>query len=154
MADPLSIAGLVTGVVSLGIQLHNDLKIFLDIVKNRDEDIAKLTRQAATMAQALDAIDRSLQNSKQTNPGIVDSAAIIPLLDASRQELLLLQQEVASLTKTSKGHKPKASVVVDFAKATTQKLKYPRQRAKIEKLEEGLDQANATLQLALDAFGL
>ncbi|KAK3492158.1 uncharacterized protein B0T23DRAFT_315761 [Neurospora hispaniola] len=154
MADPLSIAGLVTGVVSLGIQLHNDLKIFLDIVKNRDEDIAKLTRQAATMAQALDAIDRSLQNSKQANPGVVDSAAIIPLLDASRQELLLLQQEVASLTKISKGQKPKASVVVDFAKATTQKLKYPRQRAKIEKLEEGLDQANTTLQLALDAFGL
>ncbi|ESA42301.1 hypothetical protein NCU10883 [Neurospora crassa OR74A] len=154
MADPLSIAGLVTGVVSLGIQLHNDLKIFLDIVKNRDEDIAKLTRQAATMAQALDAIDRSLQNSSQAKTGVVDSAAIIPLLDASRQELLLLQQEVASLTKTSKGQNPKASVVVDFAKATTQKLKYPRQRAKIEKLEEGLDQANTTLQLALDAFGL
>ncbi|KAK3503331.1 hypothetical protein B0T13DRAFT_457000 [Neurospora crassa] len=154
MADPLSIAGLVTGVVSLGIQLHNDLKIFLDIVKNRDEDIAKLTRQAATMAQALDAIDRSLQNSSQAKTGVVDSAAIIPLLDASRQELLLLQQEVASLTKTSKGQNPKASLVVDFAKATTQKLKYPRQRAKIEKLEEGLDQANTTLQLALDAFGL
>ncbi|EGO54785.1 hypothetical protein NEUTE1DRAFT_88395 [Neurospora tetrasperma FGSC 2508] len=154
MADPLSIAGLVTGVVSLGIQLHNDLKIFLDIVKNRDEDIAKLTRQAATMAQALDAIDRSLQNSKQANPGVVDSATIIPLLDTSRQELLLLQQEVASLTKTSKGQKLKGSGVVDFARATTQKLKYPRQRAKIEKLEEDLDQANTTLQLSLDAFGL
>ncbi|KAK1774842.1 hypothetical protein QBC45DRAFT_423774 [Copromyces sp. CBS 386.78] len=152
MADPLSIAGLITGVVSLGIQLHNDLHTFLDIVKHRDEDIAKLARQAATMAQALDAIDRSLQNSNQANQGAVDSATIIPLLDASRQELLLLHQEVASLTKTSKGQK--ISGVVEFAKATTQKLKYPRQRANIQKLEEGLDQANKTLQLALNAFGL
>ncbi|KAJ4403987.1 hypothetical protein N0V85_004962 [Neurospora sp. IMI 360204] len=122
MADPLSIAGLATGVVSLDIQLYHDLQTFLDIVKHRDEDIAKLTRQAATMAQALDAIDRSLQNRSQANNGVVDSQ--------------------------------KASSVVEFAKVTTQKLKYPRQRANIQKLEEGLDQANTTLQLALNAFGL
>lgn len=104
------------------------------------------------MAQALDAIDRSLKNCSKANNGIVNSATVIPLLDASRQELLVLQQEVASLTKASEGQK--ASSVVEFAKATTQKLKYPRQLANIQKLEEGLDQANATLQLALNALGL
>lgn len=90
MADPLSIAGLITGVVSLGIQLHNDLETFIDVVRHRDEDVAKLARHAATMAQALNAIERSLQINNQANNGLVDSATIIPLLDASRQELSVL----------------------------------------------------------------
>lgn len=104
------------------------------------------------MAQVLDAIDRSLKNASQTNNGVVDSATIIPLLDASRKELSALHQQVASLTSTSQG--PKGSSVVQFAQEATQMLKYPRQRANIQKLEEGLDQANTTLQLALEAFGL
>ncbi|CCC14256.1 hypothetical protein SMACR_08768 [Sordaria macrospora] len=82
MADPLSIAGLITGVVSLGIQLHNDLETFIDVVRHRDEDVAKLARHAATMAQALNTIERSLQINNQANNGLVDSATIIPLLDA------------------------------------------------------------------------
>lgn len=90
MADPLSIAGLITGVVSLGIQLHNDLETFIHVVRHRDEDVAKLSRHAATMAQALNAIERSLQINNQANNGLVDSATIIPLLDASRQELSVL----------------------------------------------------------------
>lgn len=137
MADPLSIAGLATGIVSLGIQLYHDLQIFIDIVKHRDEDIAKLTRQAATMCQVLDSIERSLQNSNQANNGVVDDATIAPLLHASRQELFDLQQEVVSLTQAL--NRQKTSGVVGFAKVATQTLKYSRQRANIQKLEEGLE---------------
>ncbi|KAH7635328.1 hypothetical protein B0T09DRAFT_317136 [Sordaria sp. MPI-SDFR-AT-0083] len=129
MADPLSIAGLITGVVSLGIQLHNDLETFIDVVRHRDEDVAKLARHAATMAQALNTIERCIA------PGTVR------LITGSRVP--------------HKGIKrPEGLKCGGIRKATTQKLKYPRQRANIQKLEEGLDQANKTLQLALKTFGL
>ncbi|KAI3321680.1 hypothetical protein HD806DRAFT_503159 [Xylariaceae sp. AK1471] len=53
MADPLSIAGLATGVISLGLQAAGGLVDYLDAVKARPEELSSAKQQATNMDDLL-----------------------------------------------------------------------------------------------------
>lgn len=40
MSDPLSVAGLVTGVISLGLQVAVEINKYLDALECREKDVA------------------------------------------------------------------------------------------------------------------
>lgn len=53
MADPISVAGLVTGVISLGLQVAGGLSNYLDAVKGRSEELHSVKQQATNMKDQL-----------------------------------------------------------------------------------------------------
>ncbi|RYP45967.1 hypothetical protein DL768_007749 [Monosporascus sp. mg162] len=127
MADPLSVAGLAIGVVSLGLQVTGGITDYIDALNCRDQDIALLQRdhQAAT-------------------------AAVRECLDSCKKELQVLESLVAELVACDQSTTGRKNKIKNQGK----KLLYPLNRPKLEQLGTRLRNVNATLQLALQTLGL
>ncbi|KAH6894747.1 hypothetical protein B0T10DRAFT_536780 [Thelonectria olida] len=60
MADPLSVAGLGIGVVSLGLQVSGAIMAYIDALNCRDKDIASVKQQNSSLRKTLQIIETSL----------------------------------------------------------------------------------------------
>jgi chromosome segregation ATPase len=148
MADPLSVAGLATGVVSLGLQVCGGITSYLDALKCREQDIASARQQTDCLDKALQVVEASLPQPQQEHQA--PTAAVRGCLDSCSQELEALQTLVAQLA----GPDQALSGGREKIQALSKKLCYPFNRPKIEQLEMRLRNTNATLQLALQALGM
>ncbi|AEO69059.1 uncharacterized protein THITE_42560 [Thermothielavioides terrestris NRRL 8126] len=148
MADPLSVAGLATGVVSLGLQVYGGITSYLDALKCRKEDIASARQQVECLDKALQVVKTSLPQLQQEHQA--PTAAVRGCLDSCSRELKGLQTLIAELAGPDKATSGGKEKVQAFSK----KLRYPFNRPKIELLEMRLRNANSTLQLALQALGM
>ncbi|KAK3332617.1 hypothetical protein B0T19DRAFT_416113 [Cercophora scortea] len=150
MADPATIIGLVAGLLSLGIQVHDNLLTYIRTIKDREDDIASVSSQAATLKGILEIIQTSSQNGPVGNQALSDM--VTSSLQSSLRELTLLQNELASINTSQQSSA--SSTVKGKIKETAAVLSFPRARLKLAKLEERIRSANATLQTALQALGL
>lgn len=148
MADPLSVAGLAAGVVSLGLQVCGGITSYIDALNCREQDIASARQQTECLEKTLQVVETSLaqlQHEHQT-----PTAAVRGCMDSCNQELEALRSLVVELA----GPDQSAAGRRERIKAFGKKLCYPFSRPKIEQLENRLRIANATLQLALQALGM
>ncbi|KAI1271758.1 hypothetical protein F5Y07DRAFT_404106 [Xylaria sp. FL0933] len=148
MVDPLSIAGLVTGVVSLGLQVAGGLSDYLDAVKGRTEELGSAKRQTTEMKESLLTIKDLLLQVENTFP---KSAIMIKRhvnsCDAELSALHALLSELSQPSPSGTGIRLKLS-------EQKKKLTYPFNRSHISRLEERLTKVNNTLQTALQVTEL
>ncbi|KAH6632437.1 hypothetical protein F5144DRAFT_489559 [Chaetomium tenue] len=148
MADPLSVAGLAAGMVSLGLQVCGGITSYLDALKCGEQDIASTRQQIDRLGRALQAVEASLPQPQQEHQA--PTAAVHGCLDSCNQELKGLETLMAHLA----GPDQNPSGGREKIQALSKRLCYPFNRPKIEQLEMRLRNTNATLQLALQALGI
>ncbi|KAI8631711.1 hypothetical protein F5Y19DRAFT_473390 [Xylariaceae sp. FL1651] len=148
MADPLSVAGLAAGVVSLGLQVVGGLLEYLDAMKARPEELNAAKQQAndmkgllLTIQDLLPQIEKNWPASANTVEHHVNSCRIE--LSALNDLLLELSQPEAQFS----------SIRVKFVEQK-KKLSYPFNRSYVGRLESRLAKVNSSLQTALQIAAL
>ncbi|KAI0196409.1 hypothetical protein F4808DRAFT_323440 [Astrocystis sublimbata] len=148
MADPLSIAGLVTGVISLGLQTASGLSDYLDAVRGRDDELDSTKRQATNMVNMLLMVQDLLPELDSTSSA---SANLIKQYVQSCNEeigkLHALLSELCGPASSNTGFRLKLA-------KNKQKLEYPFNRPNIRRLEERVAKVNGALQTALQTATL
>ncbi|KAI0551720.1 hypothetical protein F4679DRAFT_537760 [Xylaria curta] len=148
MADPLSIAGLATGVISLGLQVVGGLFDYLDAVKGRAEELSSARRQATNMEDLLMAVQDllpQLENSLPTSATLLERH--IQSCNAEISALYSLLSALSQPASSSSGIRLKLA-------EQKQKFAYPFNRNHLSDLEERLVKVNSALQTALQITGL
>ncbi|KAI1360874.1 hypothetical protein F5Y08DRAFT_316274 [Xylaria arbuscula] len=148
MADPLSVAGLATGAISLGLQVAGGLSDYLDAVKGRSEDLKSAKEGATEMRDLLLTIQDLLPRIESNWPA---PATIVKRhITSCRVELGALQALLSELSQPSLHISGLRSRLDD----TKNKLFYPFERPKIRRLEERISKVNDTLRTALQVTDL
>ncbi|KAI1126276.1 hypothetical protein F5Y10DRAFT_245271 [Nemania abortiva] len=147
MADPLSIAGLATGVVPLGLQLFETVNGYLDAVKGRSSEIEFTRRQADNMRNLLETIRGLLPRLQTDYP--TSAVMIQHYVKPCEAELRSLNDILLELCGTSA---PQSSILSKL-KEQRKKLSYPFDRSRISQLESRLEKVNHALQTALQLAG-
>lgn len=147
MADPLSVAGLAAGVVSLGLQVTGGLMSYLDAIRSREEDLALAKQYSGSIQAAINQIDSSPSCTQASQRA---SASIKASVDACKTQLKALEDLVNKLSSAPSSNATLRSKLRDNSK----KLVYAFHRSNIKELEDSLSRANITLQGAMQALGL
>jgi hypothetical protein len=149
MADPLSVAGLAAGLVSLGLQTCGGITKYIDALDCREQDITSIKQHNNSLRNTIQVVETSLTQLHRDHPG--PTAAVRSCLDSCGNELRALDDLVAQLAagfdRSTTGRRNKV-------KSQGKKLLYPFSRPKLEQLETRLRNANVTLQPALQALGM
>ncbi|KAI8628988.1 hypothetical protein F5Y19DRAFT_435768 [Xylariaceae sp. FL1651] len=148
MADPLSIAGLAAGVISLGLQVAGGLSDYLNAVKGRTEELNLAKEQTDNMKDLLMTIKDLLPQVKSSWP---ESANIIERhVKSCNTELNALHTLLSELSE------PSSSDSGIYFKIAEQKKKliYPFNRSDINRIVKRLAKVNSALQIALQVTGL
>jgi hypothetical protein len=148
MADPLSVAGLAAGLVSLGIQVCSGITKYIDALECRDRDLASVRQQKGSLLKLLHVIETSLVQLERDHHAA--TSAVSDCLDSCKKDLKALDEWVAALTDGGQPTTGKRSKIRDQRR----KLLYPFSRPKLAELDERLRNGNATLQVALQVLGL
>lgn len=143
MADPLSAAGLATGAISLGLQLFQTTKDYLDAVKGRSDEIASARQQVNTMRMSLERV-RDLLLRLQTDHQ-ASAAMIQHCVGPCEAELKGLNTLLLTLCPSSTFPSGIRSKVDEKKK----KLSYPFNRAHIKQLERQVAKVDGALKMAL-----
>ncbi|KAK8067734.1 hypothetical protein PG996_006846 [Apiospora saccharicola] len=146
MADPLSVAGLAAGLVSLGLQLTGGITNYLDAVKCRGKELASARGHNDSLRQTIAVLEATVAKTQIPQPAsfqIVDHA-----LKPTKTQLKALEDLVDDLAGCDTGTwKSKLS-------NKSRKLWYAFDRSKIQQLATQLSQANMTLSIALQVLGV
>lgn len=151
MGDPLAVAGPVTGLLSLGLQVSGGIITYIDALDCREAEIASAKRQNDTLQTLLKAVNASLISLQRDQPAV--TLAVQPCVDACNDELKKLGELVAKLAPKPPPPSGGGSQRSKW-KGRGDKLRYPFSRPKLQQLEERLRNANASLQLALQTVEL
>ncbi|KAL4867877.1 hypothetical protein BDV12DRAFT_186298 [Aspergillus spectabilis] len=148
MADPLSIASGVAGLLSLGIQVTRNLINFYSAYKDKASDLVQITRNLENLLVIFDMLGNALKVRqpqmdeeellKSINKAIWDCNEVIEELQAECRKF----QE-----KSSTGFKGRIQV-------TGRQAAYPFRKSTLQKLEEDISEIRENLSLALDVLHL
>lgn len=148
MADPLSIAGLATSVISLGLQVAGGLSDYLDAVKGRPEELRSAKQQTTHMKDLILTVQDLLPQVKTSWPTSATSIEChVQSCNAEISALSALLSELSQPASSSSGIRLKLA-------EQKQKLTYPFNRTHLRHLEERLVKVNNALQTALHVTGL
>jgi hypothetical protein len=148
MADPLSIAAGVAGLLSLGLQTTNALVKFYTSHKGRNENIGRTTHRLETLQSAFDALQTALQQRKfqpdeETLIGRIESS-----IHSCAELIQELQEECTKLTG------PVGGSFNDAVKVVGRRAAYPFRESTLKKLEEDAGEMRNHLSFALDILQL
>ncbi|KAK8859911.1 hypothetical protein PGQ11_010645 [Apiospora arundinis] len=153
MADPLSVAGLAAGVVSLGLQVASGITSYLDAIKGRQEEVASVKRELDSITSTLQRLDSICSQTQAQHPA---STILRQSIEACRIELDNLGNIPACIQSLNPQQGPSSSTQnVDarlFKKLmeTQEHLAYPlRHAAKVQKLASQLRNLRESLQTSL-----
>ena len=148
MADPLSVAGSVVGIISLGIQVTTSLVNCYKSYKGRESDIIHMTGKLDGLLVILQSVETTLSgrkfhvNERSLIQGIETS---IKKCDEMIQEL---QYECRKISKSSSDGTTAA------IKRAGRRVAYPFRKSTLQKLDEEVDELHANLSTALDVLHL
>ncbi|KAI0186443.1 hypothetical protein EV127DRAFT_438992 [Xylaria flabelliformis] len=148
MADPLSVAGVVLGVVSLGLQVSSGLSDYLDAVRGRTEELNSVKQQAAEMKDLLLTIKDlfpQLENDWPAPTTLIKRH--VKSCDTEISALYALLSELSQTASSSSGIRLKLA-------EQKKKLIYPFNRSHVSRLEKRLTKVNGALQMALQVTEL
>ncbi|KAL6412826.1 hypothetical protein AUP68_04035 [Ilyonectria robusta] len=148
MADPLSVASGVAGLVSLGISTCNGLHRYLDAVKGRQEDITKVAQRVRLLESTIEA----LQDCERRLGGRYERAAttVAVCLQLCGNELRALETTIKALEPPST---PSNSIMnkLDRGKLA---LTCPFHRQNLLQVEDQLSRVTGILNTAVQALTL
>ncbi len=148
MADPLSIAGSVAGLISLGIQVTQSLVELYNSYKHQDSEIAGMVERLESLLSVLQTLDQTLSNRKFQ----VDEQSLIGNIETSIRkcdELIQeLREECQKFVKATSG-----GVKVVF-RAAGRRATYPFRQSTLQKLDEDIGELHGNLSIAIDVLQL
>ncbi|KAL4750028.1 hypothetical protein BDW72DRAFT_194272 [Aspergillus terricola var. indicus] len=146
MAEPLSIASGVAGLLTLGIDVTQKLLDFYSAYKNQASDLIQITRNLESLLVIFDTLDNALKvRQPQTyekqlfvsiNNAIMDCKEIIEELHAECRKFR---------EKSTTGFKGRIQVA-------GRQAAYPFRKSTLQKLEEDISEIRNNLSLALDVL--
>ncbi|KAK6825887.1 hypothetical protein PG987_013381 [Apiospora arundinis] len=146
MADLLSLAASVAGLVSLGLEVTRGISSYLDAIECRSGELSWARQQNDVLANTIDVIERSTKRLEHVSP---DAAAVATRsLDLCKDSLNTLESFVAQLADSN------VRTWRSRLKDKAAKLRYAFDRPKVQQLSARVSQTSSTLQLAVDGLGL
>ncbi|KAH7196042.1 hypothetical protein DER44DRAFT_673560 [Fusarium oxysporum] len=147
MADPLSVASGVAGLISLGLTLCGGLHNYFSAVRDRHQDIETAAQSLALLQSNLFIIQSS--TLKLGHRHALSANGVNQGLANCESQLVTLQQMMLDLTRneglsTMKGKLRKQMTIAQ----------YPFDQKKLSQLQEQLSKANATLSSFVQNFNL
>ncbi|KAI6756083.1 hypothetical protein HG530_011819 [Fusarium avenaceum] len=147
MADPLSIASGVAGLISLGLTLCNGLQTYFSAIKDRDKDIEIATRDLNLLRFNIKIIESSA--SKVGNYYGLAGGGVNMGVKNCESQLKTLEILIRELTSDE-------GVLGAQQKWRKQKMliRYPFDQKKLAQLQDQLSKANHTLNTFIQTFNL
>jgi hypothetical protein len=146
MADPLSVAASVAGLVSLGFRVTEYLVKYYKDHRNRHADLARTTERLEALLQSLQVLNEIIKNRNWR----VDEKNIVDVIESSvsKSEEIIheLQEEVRKFEK-----EPAASLSKTI-RASGRSIAYPFRKSTLIKLAEDVDEFGNNLALALQVL--
>ncbi|KAI0405972.1 hypothetical protein F4802DRAFT_560167 [Xylaria palmicola] len=146
MADPISIVGTAAGIVSLGLQVIQGVKKYVDRLNSRDERVAKTLAHLRDLKTALGVIEDSTQSLRHQHQAPAD--AVVSCLHACKTEMQVLQEKLQDVGPSQH------TSVKGKMKEIQKKLEYPLQISALEEIERSLGRILAQLSLGIQGLGL
>lgn len=146
MADPLSVAGLAAGLISLGLQVTGGITQYLDALKCRSEDLDSARRHNESLRSAIDIIQASVAQAQAQHHAA--SQIVIDSIQQCEAEIQSLEELVAELAGCDTG------TWRSKLRLNSKKLRYAFDRSKLQRLELRLSQAKDTVDTALQILGV
>lgn len=126
MADPLSIAASVAGLISLGLQAASGITTYVDAVRGRKGDISSVETQVRHMQELLKLVENV---AAKLEPSHSATAAFLKASASVEPEIKALEE--------------------GLPKAGSKKFTYPFYRPTMERLQTQLVRVNTMLQDAV-----
>ena len=146
MADPLSIAGSVAGVLSLGIQVTQSLVNFYHSYEGREATFVRMTERLDSLLITLQCLDKALSERRfrADERGIIES--IETSIKSCEDLILELQNEIQKFEITS-SKATKAAIMV-----AGRRVAYPFRQSTLQKLDEDIGEIRASISAALEVL--
>ncbi|KAF9871286.1 hypothetical protein CkaCkLH20_11207 [Colletotrichum karsti] len=143
MSDPLSTAGSVVGIISLGIQVTQSLYDYYSAFKSQPSDVSHTLQKLQSLQTALQQLSSQLTD-RSPPPGDSELAQNIETTVRQCEECIEeLEEEVKKFQKT------KTDSITSNLKATGRRLAYPFRQSTLHKLDEDIDDLVSRLSFAL-----
>ena len=148
MGDPLSVAGSIADLISLGIQVTQSLVDFYTSYKNQDSELIGTIEKLDSLLIILQSLKKALPNRKFE----VDERNLIEKIQTSIEncdELIYELQDECQKFSIATLSGIKAVVKVAGRRAT-----YPFRQSTLQKLEEDISELRDNLSVALSVLQL
>jgi len=146
MADPLSVAGSVVGIVSLGIGITKSLVDFYTIARDQKSNTASTAEKLNRLLDLLEILHRRLID-RTFRPDERD------LLDNIERSIRACDELIRELETENKKFKDRPNHNIPAAALTaTRRLAYPFRQSTLQKLDGDIDETFSHLSLALQVL--
>lgn len=148
MADSVSIAASVAGLLSAGIGVTNFLVKFYNSYKYQGSDLIDTNEKLESLLQIFESLEKTLSNRKFR----IDEQDLIKNIETSIikcGELIEELQSECDKFKKSLSNGMKAAVKIAGCRAT-----YPFRQSTLQKLEEDIEEIRCNLSRALEVVQL
>ena len=146
MTDPLSVAGSVVGVISLGIQVTQSLVNFYNSYKGRESDIFRIIERLDSLLITFRSLEKTLSGRTFQE----DEQSVIQNIETSIQScndsIQELQHESQKLSNSSSDE---ATAAIKLA---GRRVMYPFRKSTLQKLDEDIGEIRANISSALDVL--
>lgn len=148
MADPLSIASGIAGLLSLGIQVTQTLVNFYSSYKDQDTDLANITKNFESLQVTFRSLDVALRDRR---PRAEAQELFKEVEDATQRcEEIIKELHI----ECQKINKDSATSFRGRVQVAGRRAAYPFRKSTLQKLEEDIGEIRENLMLALDALQL
>lgn len=148
MTDPLSIAGSVAGVVSLGIQVTQSLVDFYKSYRSLDPELAGIIDRLEGLAETIQSLEKAL-SSRTFRTDERSLAKSIETSITNCDELILELQD-----ECQKFSKPSSTGIKAAVKVAGRRVIYPFRQSTLQKLDEDIGEIRDNLSIALGVLQL
>ncbi|KAF4962052.1 hypothetical protein FSARC_9842 [Fusarium sarcochroum] len=142
-------AELALAIIPLGIQACSGLVSYLTGLKDRDDALTRLTRQAESLEGTFRSLDSFLKRGQlepETSQAAANALSCLKHCQDGLMDLRDFEQKLSSPVAPTK--------VQDKMKEGIRKLRYPLQQSQLEQLEKALDCLCTPLNLAVQNLQL
>lgn len=146
MTDPLSVAGSVVGIISLGIQATQSLVEFYAAYKDQKSDVAYTTRKLERLLDVLETLRKQLDppECRAYEQGLLKN--VEKFIQDCEECILELQDENKKFKDNS------SDSIRAVARTATRRLAYPFRQSTLQKLDENIEETVSSLSLALQVL--
>ena len=148
MADPLSIAGSVAGVISLGIQVGQALVDFYNSYKHQDSELGGITERLEGLVETFQSLEKALSS----RIFLADERNLVKSIETSiascNEQIQELQDECQKISK------PSSTGIRAAVKVAGRRVTYPFRQSTLQKIDEDIGEIRANLSFALNVLQL
>jgi hypothetical protein len=148
MADPLSVAAGIAGLISLAIQTTKGLVEFYTSYRDQNTDVARTTEKLESLLKTFQFLNAALQSRKFR----ADERDLMNQVESSIQQcnnlIQVLGDELLKFQKSPPGG------FNSTIKAAGRRTAYPFKRSTLQKLDEDVGEVRDDLTLALEVLQL